>query len=331
MRTAATSFWIAASSVAQLTSSVTHRIVAFEESVQLGIGLWKAARRKVDVGVQDVRFVLVGVLELQPLQLVDRIARAVVVLGFVASRRGLVQGFGQIVGVVRDQIVIVARVVEAILLVRDATQTETRQITHSEEVRAAEKRRLLRRLFGIGHLAEQRLALLVVFALDRNHARKVGGLRPETRFLRDGLRRRAAHRRASDRSSATRPVKYATSPLTSSGAPGPTPFKSSSISSRFVALEREVDQAVDRAAVPNVARRSRQQLSQVAARRLIRTAAAQCVPEPINRGAPLVRVLERIEARRLDDVHQIANGFVPASRTRASLRSSRARRECARC
>ena len=106
------------------------------------------------------RFVLVAVVHAERLELVEQLARRLVVLLFVAARRRLVERLGEALGVCGHEVVVVARVVEAELLVRDAAEREPREIAHREEAFVGKERRRLVRARRVGHLAEEVLAFL---------------------------------------------------------------------------------------------------------------------------------------------------------------------------
>src|SRR5690606_9295456 len=69
-----------------------------------------------------------------------------------------------------------------------------------------------------------------------------------------------------------------------------------------------------RAPVRDVRRVAREQTPEVAASRLVRTRASERVAEQEDRRAPLGRLRERIEARRLHEVHEIADRLVATAR-----------------
>ncbi len=150
---------------------VAYRLVALEELDQLPIRVGELAAREIDPGAQHPRLVLVAVVDAERRELVEQLARALVVLLLVAGRRGLVERLGEAVGVARDQVVVVTRVVVAALLVRDAPEPEAREIAHREELLVGEVRRGRRAALRVGDLAEQVLAVLRVALLDVDEAR----------------------------------------------------------------------------------------------------------------------------------------------------------------
>src|SRR5688500_5733042 len=87
--------------------------------------------------------------------------------------------------IARHEVVIIARVVEAILLGRDTPQPQPGQIADPEEVTAAEERRLAWRSPGVRDLAEQIFTALQLAPFDLEQARQIRGLRPEARPLAD--------------------------------------------------------------------------------------------------------------------------------------------------
>src|SRR5690606_8916723 len=120
-------------------------LVALQELLQLGVRRRKSTRGEIDVGIQNPGLVAVRVLPIEPRELVERLARAVVVLRLVAGGGRLVERLGQVVRVARHEVAVVARIVEAVLLVGDAAETEAREVSDAEKVAAAEQRRIARR------------------------------------------------------------------------------------------------------------------------------------------------------------------------------------------
>ena len=118
-------------------------------------------------------------VRLQRIEIVEELARALVVLLLVAGGRRLVERLGEAVGVARHEVVVVARVVEAELLVRDATEREAREIADREEAFVGEHGRRAVLTLRVGDLAEEVLAFLEPSALDLHDAGQVRGLRPE--------------------------------------------------------------------------------------------------------------------------------------------------------
>src|SRR5262249_15669182 len=77
--------------------------------------------------------------------------------------------------------VVVARVVEAVLLVRHPPEPEARHVSHLEEVAAPERERVARCLLRVGDLAELLLPLLQATAADVDEPGMVRRLRPAPR------------------------------------------------------------------------------------------------------------------------------------------------------
>ena len=81
---------------------------------------------------------------------------------------------------------------------------------------------------------------------------------------------------------------------------------------RAIALEAEIDERMHGLAVRRVVRVAVEEPDQVAARELVRAGASERVAEKKARRSPLGRLRERLEARRFDEVDEIADRFVAA-------------------
>ena len=172
--------------LADAPRGVSHRLVALEKLHELAVRVGELASREVDPRAQDPRLVLVAVVHAERRELVEQLARALVVLLLVAGGRGLVERLGQAIGVAGDQVVVVAGVVVPALLVGDAAEAEAGEIAHGEELLVGEVRRRRGAALRVGHLAEQVLALLGVALLDVDEPRQVRRLGPEAAPLGDG-------------------------------------------------------------------------------------------------------------------------------------------------
>ncbi len=214
----------------------------------------------------------------------------------------------------RNQIVIVARVVESELLVRDPAESEPREIAHCEEVRVGKKWRGLLGSGRVGDLAEEVLSLLHAPAFDLDEAREVHRLRPEARLLGDGC-------------------------VELEGAVGIArelmrpPVQVSDLAARFVRLrgrhrfqvlenrtdhfgvERDLGQPPDRAPGVGVRGGKRQQTLQISARRFVRARRSERIAEGVDRGVPEIAVRVVGEARALHEPHQNADHFVASTRS----------------
>ena len=165
--------------VLQLPRRLQHRFIALQKLRELGVGARELALREVDVRIQNPDLVLVDVVAAESLELTDQRVSARVVFRFVAGRGRFVQRLGQALGVTGNQVIVVARVVEAVGLVRDPTQGEPRQISDLEELAPAEERGEPRRLVRVRDAAEQPLALAEASLVDLDQTGAIGGLRPE--------------------------------------------------------------------------------------------------------------------------------------------------------
>ena len=242
------------------------------------------------------RLVLVAMMHLEARELVEEIARALVVLLLVARRRRLVERLGEAIGVARHEVVVVARVVVAELLVRDATEREAREIAHGEEALVGEDRDRLVLALRIGDLAEEVLAFVHATALDLDEPGEVGRLRPEARRLRDlGVRGERAVDVARRLLRAPAEVRDLGADLGRGGGRDDLEILQALVVG--VRVERDLDDAADRATrvrtvlLPRALRRDR--AAEVGARRLGDAGRRERVTEEVERGATFRRLRRR--------------------------------------
>ncbi len=262
---------------------------------------------------RDPRLVLVRVVDLQALELVEELARALVVLLLVARRRRFVERLGEAVGVARNQVVVVARVVEAELLVRDAPEREAREIAHGEEALVGVDRRARRRALRVRDLAEEVLAFFVVLLLDLDETLEVRRLRPETRALRDlGVRDERAVRVVARLGGASVQVADLAARLFGCGLRHELEVVGGVL--EVLRLDADLDEPPHRA--PRVGRDLLpragliEELPEVRARGLVRARARVRVAEQEDRRATRFVVRERLELRALDEIEHARDRFV---------------------
>ncbi len=253
------------------------------------------------------------------LQLVEEVARRFVVLLLVAGGRRLVERFGKTLRILRNQVVVVARVVEAELLVRHPAESEASEVAHREEVRVGEEGSGLLRSRGVGHLAEEVLAFAQPPALDLDQARQVHRLRPETRLLGD------------------LPIKLERS-VAVPGELARAPVQVGDLASRLFGLPRrrhrfeifenggddlgvegDLGEPSHRATRVRVGWRERQETLQIGAARVVRAGRHQRIAQCVDSRVPLFAVGEVREPRALHEANQDADHFVSPARRRELL------------
>ena len=255
-------------------------------------------------------------VRLQRDEIVEQLARALVVLLLVARGRRLVERLGEAIGVARHEVVVVASVVEAGLLVGDAPQRETREVAHREEAFVRKNRGGLILTLGVGDLAEEVLAFLQAASVDLHEPREIRRLRPEARGLRHlRIGGERAFGIAGRLLGLARDVRHLAADLRRRGRR----HRLEVLEPRLIRarLERDLDEATHGASRVRTVLFPRALLgdrpAQVRARRVVDARRSERVTEEIERGATFLRLGDEVELGVLDHLGHLRDRLFVAT------------------